>query len=189
MDHSSTSTQSGTRPSLVNTQRHVVLQVSPDERIESPSLCRALFEIYLGSSPIIPEAQYSRVLLQIPQPPIQQASYSCTLDISGHWHCSCLQQETSSTDVYIVLGIPTRKFEVIAAAGHQHVGRGHQAAARLRERAAQQPAALACSQNYQRKMMHIHGQKVWQPKLGFCTLLKCWQLSLFMFEQSTIGNG
>jgi hypothetical protein len=31
-------------------------RTQPDERIKSPSLCRALFEIYLGGSPVIPEA-------------------------------------------------------------------------------------------------------------------------------------
>ena len=32
-----------------------LLQVQPDARFESPSLCRALFEIYLGEKPIIPD--------------------------------------------------------------------------------------------------------------------------------------
>ncbi len=32
------------------------MQTQPDERIESQTLCRALFEIYLGGSPVIPEA-------------------------------------------------------------------------------------------------------------------------------------
>ncbi|KAK9806338.1 hypothetical protein WJX72_010689 [[Myrmecia] bisecta] len=31
-------------------------QVKPDLRIESPSLCRALWEVYLGSSTVVPEA-------------------------------------------------------------------------------------------------------------------------------------
>lgn len=30
--------------------------VQPDERFDSPSLCRALFEIFLGETPIIPDA-------------------------------------------------------------------------------------------------------------------------------------
>jgi hypothetical protein len=34
----------------------VPLQVQPDARFESPSLCRALFEIFLGEKPIIPDA-------------------------------------------------------------------------------------------------------------------------------------
>lgn len=32
------------------------MQVQPDVRFESPSLCRALFEIFLGETPIIPDA-------------------------------------------------------------------------------------------------------------------------------------
>jgi hypothetical protein len=32
------------------------VQAQPDERLESPSLCRALYEVYLGSSPVIPDA-------------------------------------------------------------------------------------------------------------------------------------
>ncbi len=32
------------------------VQVQPDERFESPSLGRALFEIYLGEKPVIPDA-------------------------------------------------------------------------------------------------------------------------------------
>jgi hypothetical protein len=31
-------------------------QAQPDERLKSPSLCRALYEVYLGSSPVIPDA-------------------------------------------------------------------------------------------------------------------------------------
>ena len=32
------------------------VQAQPDERLESPSLCRALYEVYLGSSPVVPDA-------------------------------------------------------------------------------------------------------------------------------------
>ena len=32
------------------------LQVEPDLRIESPGLCRALFEVYLGSNSVVPDA-------------------------------------------------------------------------------------------------------------------------------------
>jgi hypothetical protein len=31
-------------------------RTQPDERLESPSLCRALYEVYLGSSPVVPDA-------------------------------------------------------------------------------------------------------------------------------------
>ena len=31
-------------------------QAEPDIRIESPGLCRALFEVYLGSNSVVPDA-------------------------------------------------------------------------------------------------------------------------------------
>lgn len=34
-----------------------VLQVKPDLTIESPGLCRALFEVYTGSNTVVPEAK------------------------------------------------------------------------------------------------------------------------------------
>ena len=36
-----------------------MLQVKPDLSIESPGLCRALFEVYTGSSSVVPEAKKS----------------------------------------------------------------------------------------------------------------------------------
>ena len=36
---------------------YCVLQVKPDLTIESPGLCRALFEVYTGSSTVVPEAK------------------------------------------------------------------------------------------------------------------------------------
>ena len=32
------------------------VQGSPDLRIESPGICRALFEVYLGSNTVVPDA-------------------------------------------------------------------------------------------------------------------------------------
>ena len=32
-------------------------QVAPDKRIESPALCRALYEVFLGSESVVPEAR------------------------------------------------------------------------------------------------------------------------------------
>ena len=32
------------------------LQATPDLRIESPGMCRALFEVYLGSNTVVPDA-------------------------------------------------------------------------------------------------------------------------------------
>lgn len=36
-----------------------VIQVKPDLTIESPGLCRALFEVYTGSNTVVPEAKKS----------------------------------------------------------------------------------------------------------------------------------
>ena len=33
------------------------LQAEPDLRIDSPGMCRALFEVYLGGSTVVPEAK------------------------------------------------------------------------------------------------------------------------------------
>lgn len=35
----------------------VLLQAKPELRIESPMLCRALFETYLGSESVVPDAR------------------------------------------------------------------------------------------------------------------------------------
>ena len=41
------------------TGQYIVLQVKPDLSIESPGLCRALFEVYTGSNSVVPEAKKS----------------------------------------------------------------------------------------------------------------------------------
>ena len=39
------------------TLRCLPAQATPDLRIESAGMCRALFEVYMGSKPVIPEAK------------------------------------------------------------------------------------------------------------------------------------
>ena len=46
-----------TSPSKAATTLLTGLQAEPDLRIDSPGMCRALFEVYLGGSTVVPEAK------------------------------------------------------------------------------------------------------------------------------------